>query len=213
MVGWLAPHRSGGAGGDPGGQRHDDDFGALPGRPGYETNQEILRRYGDGGAADPLVLTVTLPAGTTVDTPGVRDELAAAVDRAAAHGRRRRGTVSYPGTGDRGLVSADGRTTFALLYPPAGADVPAYAPSVAALDPALAEIRVAGAPLRLTGTDALFVASSDADRPGPAGRDRSSPGSRRWSCSSLVFGSALAAAADRARRSSRSWSRSSRSGA
>ena len=137
----------------------------MPGRPGYETNQQILDTYGDGGAADPLVLVVTLPEGTTVDSPGVRAELADTFARiVAATGQAR--VVSYPGTGDRGLVSADGRTTFALLYPPASPAFPPYAQSLPALESALADARVAGAPVRLTGTDALFVQSSEASGPG-----------------------------------------------
>jgi RND superfamily putative drug exporter len=142
-----------------------NDFGSLPGRPGYETNQEILNRYGDGGAADPLVLTVTLPVGMTVDGPGVRDELTEAFQRAARLVGATR-VLSYPSTGDRQLVSADGRTTFALIYPPADTAFPPYARSVAALTPALPDIRVAGASVTLTGTDPLFIAASDATGPG-----------------------------------------------
>ena len=102
------------------------DFGSLPGRPGYEANQEIRLVYGTGGDANPLVLVVQLPDGTTVDTPGVRAELATAV-RAAARAVGGGRAASYADGGDRGFVSADGRTTFALLYPPPGPGFPAYA--------------------------------------------------------------------------------------
>ena len=141
------------------------DFGSLPGRSGYETNQRILHDYGNGGATDPLVLTVTLPPGTTVDSPGIRAELATAFGGAvAAVGDAR--LISYPGTGDRALVSADGRSTFALLYPPAAETYPPYAEVIPRLNQALSNLRVAGAPVGLTGTDALFVQSSDATGPG-----------------------------------------------
>ena len=176
LTGWLLATVAGALAVTPATEAMTPDFGALPGRPGYETNQEILRTYGHGGAADPLVLVVTLPAGITVDSPGVAADLTAAVDAAkgAAAGATGGGaggttgarTVSYPSTGDRGLVSADGRTTIALLYPPAGETFPPYATALPAVTTALAARPVAGAPVRLTGTDALFVESGDADGPG-----------------------------------------------
>ena len=68
------------------------DFGSLPGRPGYETNQQIRRLYGTGGDANPLVLVVHLPEGTTVDIPGVRAELdivlAGRIEESEVAGRR-----------------------------------------------------------------------------------------------------------------------------
>jgi len=160
LIGWLVLTAAGALAVTPAINAMTDDFGALPGRPGYETNQQILRTYGNGGAADPLVLVVTLPEGTTVDS--VKPELARTFDELAAGAR----LVSYPDTGDRGLVSADGRTTFALLYPAAEDTFPPYARALPALTQALTHARVAGEPVRLTGTDALFVQSSDASGPG-----------------------------------------------
>src|SRR5688500_16994921 len=81
---WLALAVAGAAGVTPAVDAMTPDFGALPGRSGYETNQQILRTYGNGGATDPVVLVVTLPEGTTVDGPGVRAELAQTLDRIAA---------------------------------------------------------------------------------------------------------------------------------
>lgn len=161
VLGWLALTVAGALAVTPATNAMTDDFGALPGRPGYETNQRILRAYGNGGAADPLVLVVTLPEGTTVD------DVTAELDRTFDEARSAAGAgriVSYPDTGDRGLVSADGRTTFALLYPPAQAAFPPYAESLPRLTEALGT--VAGEPVRLTGTDALFTQSSDASGPG-----------------------------------------------
>ncbi|WP_199751918.1 hypothetical protein [Actinoplanes sp. ATCC 53533] len=161
IVGWLALTVGGAIAVTPATRAMTADFGALPGRPGYETNQRILHDYGNGGATDPLVLTVTLPPGSTVDSPGIPAELAAAFGGAvAAVGDAR--LISYPTTGDRALVSADGRSTFALLYPPAAETYPPYAEAIPRLNQALSNLRVAGAPVELTGTDALFVQSSDA---------------------------------------------------
>jgi len=188
ILGWAVLTVAGALAVTPAINAMTDDFGALPGRPGYETNQEILARYGDGGAADPLVLTVTLPTPITVED--VRPELSAAIDRAARVAGATR-VISYPSTGDRGLVSDDGRTTYALLYPPADPTFPPYARAVAALGPALPEIRVAGVPLGLTGTDALFVSSSDSSGPGLLAETLIA-GVAALVILVLVFGSALA---------------------
>ena len=53
----------------------------IPGREGYETNKDIAQIYGNGGDVAPLVPVVTLPKGTTVDSPGVTAELASALAR------------------------------------------------------------------------------------------------------------------------------------
>ncbi|TDD94642.1 MMPL family transporter [Actinomadura rubrisoli] len=187
VLGWLAVTVAGAAAASPAIGAMTSDFGALPGRPAYETNQHVLRTYGNGGATDPVVLTVTLPQGTTVDGSGVRADLAAAFDRIAAGAR----IASYPGTGDRGLVSADGRTTFALLYPSAVETYPRYARSLPAVERAAAGVRVRGAPVRVTGTDALFVQSSEAGGPGLLA-ELTVAGLGALVVLAVVFGSALA---------------------
>ena len=75
-------------------------------------------RYGDtGGDTAPLVPVVTLPEGKTVDSPGVRAELAAIDDRLREALPQSR-IASFASTGyDRAFVSDDGRTMFALAYP------------------------------------------------------------------------------------------------
>src|SRR6266536_3265079 len=124
---------------------------SLPGAKSYETNQAILRLYGNGGDTRPLVPVVTLPAGTTVDSPGVRATLDRSFGAVARDPRLR--VVSWASTGDRAFVSADGRTTFGLVFtPPTGRGGPDLGPAVAtamggALPPA--------ATLRVTGFDEL----------------------------------------------------------
>jgi putative drug exporter of the RND superfamily len=165
VICWLGLTAAGVASAPRAIQAMSSDFGSLPGRPAYEANQQIRRLYGNGGDANPLVLVVRLPDGTTVDTPGVRAELAAAVGRAAqAVGGGR--AASYDDGGDRGFVSADGRTTFALLYPPPGPEFPAYAAVLPRLEQALDGTRVGGSPVQVTGTEVLFAQSSEAEGPG-----------------------------------------------
>src|SRR6186997_1320931 len=64
----------------PAGKSLSQEFG-VPGGEGYETNRAVAEVYGNGGDVAPLVPVVHLPAGTTVDSPGVTAELAAAVAR------------------------------------------------------------------------------------------------------------------------------------
>jgi RND superfamily putative drug exporter len=127
---------------------------AVPGREGYETNQQIARLYGSGGGRPPLVPVVALPAGTTVDSPGTKAQLqrALAAIGASLPGSR---TVSFASTGNRLFVSSDGRTTFGLVYPRSGIDPELPAGALAAASRAASAVTVAGAPVRLTGIDAL----------------------------------------------------------
>jgi RND superfamily putative drug exporter len=128
---------------------------SVPGREGFQTNAQILRVFGGGGNTAPLLSVVTVPAGTSVSSPAVRTGLAQveARVRAAVPGSR---TASYVSTGNRAFVSADGRTTFVLAYPPPdrqsfGVNTGAAKRAAAAL----ASLRIAGARVHVTGIDAL----------------------------------------------------------
>ena len=131
----------------------------LPGREGYETNREIAARYGNGGDVFPLVPVVTLPSGTTVDSPGVRAELGAALARvqAALPGAR---LASYASAGDRAFVSENGRTTFALVYIPERPGLEPGQLEATRAQEAVDGVTVGGAPVRVTGLDALRAASA-----------------------------------------------------
>ena len=79
----------------PAGDALSDEF-AQPGREGFEANREIAAIYGTGGSdVTPIVPVVTLPSGTTGDSPGFE----AALPRARF--------ASYVSTGDRAFVSAE----------------------------------------------------------------------------------------------------------
>ena len=98
----------------------------LPGKEGFDVSQQIAQQYGSGGTSDPVAAVITLPGSTTVDSPGIRTQLAAAFARMAAAVPRAR-MVSWASTGDSAFVSADRHTTFALLYgyvPPGFGDIP-----------------------------------------------------------------------------------------
>ena len=129
---------------------------SVPGREGFETNARILKLYGLDQTTEVIVPVVTLPEGTTVDSPGVKAQLAVADARiaAAAPGAL---VASYASTGDRAFVSADGRTTYALVYPhfKAGQGFNAGALDTTAIRAALAAAPVAGAGFHVTGIGAL----------------------------------------------------------
>ena len=148
---WLAVLLAGGATASKVSGRLSQEF-SLPGSKSYDANQAILRAYGNGAGSVPLVPVITLPAGTTVDSPGVKAALGKAFGAVARDPRLR--VVAYTSTGDRRFVSADGRTTFGLVFPPRyGAfSAPDLGPAVtAALRPALPT----GATVRVTGIDEL----------------------------------------------------------
>jgi putative drug exporter of the RND superfamily len=91
----------------------------------------------------------------TVQSPGVKKQLERAFGQAAAAlpGAR---TASWVSTGDRAFVSADGRTTFELIYPVASfTSGNPYATALPRLDRALASQRVHGAPVLVTGATIL----------------------------------------------------------
>lgn len=102
---------------------------SLPGQPGYETNQDIAADYGGGGATPPTVLAVQVPEGQTVTSPDTVASLTRGAGALAAElgsTSSAAGTadtpqstprvVTYRGPDDGALVSADGRTTYVLVF-------------------------------------------------------------------------------------------------
>jgi putative drug exporter of the RND superfamily len=75
---WLVLLVAGAAGAGSVSNRLTFDF-ALPGQPGYETAQQIVRLYVNGGAQAPSILVVSVPRGQTVR--GDRASIAAAFAR------------------------------------------------------------------------------------------------------------------------------------
>jgi RND superfamily putative drug exporter len=133
---------------------------SVPGGEGFETNQQLAAIYGNGGDVAPLVPVVTLPQGTTVDSPGVAAELDAALSKVEAALPEAR-TASYASTHDRAFVSDDGRTTFALVYIPAKGGVDPGQEEARQAQAALAGVTVGGSAVEVTGLDALRASAAD----------------------------------------------------
>ena len=139
---------------------------SVPGREGFTTNAKIAHIYHQGGNYAPLVPVVTLPPGESVSSPAVRSglEQVEAKLHQAIPGVR---TASFASTGSRAFVSADGRTTFVLAYPPP--DNESFGNNTKAAKTAtraLAGATVAGAPVKLTGFDALQNETGGGNGPG-----------------------------------------------
>src|SRR5271165_6130497 len=141
---------------------------SVPGKEGWVTNQQIARDFrGTGGNGAPLLAVVTLPAGTSVDSASVRQGLRAVESRlqTVLPGTRLAG---YASTHSPAFLSSDRHTTFVVAYAPpdrtqAFEDNPKAAKRASA---ALAGATVAGAPVHLTGFDALSVQSGGGNGPG-----------------------------------------------
>ena len=137
-----------------------------PGREGFVTDQRLVTLYGNGGNHAPLVPVVTLPTSTSISSPAVLAGLRAieARLRSAIPGTR---TASFASTGNRAFVSSDGRTTFVLAFPPP--DNESFGNNTRAAkiaQRALAGDTLDGAPVRVTGFDALQNQTGGGKGPG-----------------------------------------------
>ena len=142
----------------------------------------------------PLVPVVAAAArARPVDSPGVRDELRARSRRRARKAVPRSRVAGFGSTGDRTFASRDGRTAFVYVFPPRSDDPFGGNVDVQRdLRDALRGASVGGAPVRLTGYDALSDSSGERRRRArraARGRDRRR---RRAGRPLFVFGSALA---------------------
>jgi hypothetical protein len=105
---WLVLAIAGFAAIKPAGDALSTSFN-IPGSEAFSANSRIAKIYGNGGDVPPIVAVVTLPKGSSVDSPGVARELTAAlakVKTALPHAR----LASYASTHDRAFVSKDGHT-------------------------------------------------------------------------------------------------------
>jgi uncharacterized membrane protein YdfJ with MMPL/SSD domain len=102
-------------------------------------------------AANPSVLVVDLPAGTTADSPATKAALTAAHQVAAQVPGVR--DLSYTSTGSPALVANGGQSTLMLVYPPVAGD-PVPAPLMDAMSQAITHA-VPGARVAQTGIEQL----------------------------------------------------------
>jgi putative drug exporter of the RND superfamily len=132
--------------------RMTNDF-AMPGQA-YKVDNQIVAQYGNGGSQDPYVPVLTVPVGERVTDSAV----AAATGRvfgaiAAAVPDVR--VADYSSTGNRGFVTSDGRTTFALVFTPPSTSFTGGPTSTTAITKAAEAALPAGWRFGLTGEDLL----------------------------------------------------------
>jgi RND superfamily putative drug exporter len=114
IVAWLVVFLAGAAGASHVSKRLAVDF-SLPGQPGYETSLKIASLYGNGGQEPPSLAVITVPPGRTVT--GERAQILAAVQRMRARMPDVR-VVDFANTGERGMITRDGRSTYLLMFTP-----------------------------------------------------------------------------------------------
>jgi putative drug exporter of the RND superfamily len=142
----------------------------IPGTGSDIADSAIFTHYGSGGSDSPLVPVIRLPAGMTAEQPKARSELQAAFTAASTvgvpAGTRPSRVVSFASTGRPGFVSADGRTTFGLIFTP-GNGAQAAAPTVqpAAVQATMLHYLPPGSQIRVTGLGPLTTAGGSASGP------------------------------------------------
>ncbi len=158
---WIILFLLGGALAQTTTERLTFDF-SLPGQPGYETEQQILEIYGNGGSNPPYIPVVTVPEGETVEER--RAEIAGVFDTLQA-GLPQFRVVDYDATGDPAFLTEDGRTTYGLVFAPpfTGFD---YFPEKQ-IEPILEQqAQATGLDIGLTGYNLLAAGSSgEAEEP------------------------------------------------
>ena len=163
-VSWILLTLVGMGAAGPASEALDQRF-SVPGREGWDTSQEIIEIYGNGGESPPIVPVVKLPEGQTATQ--VRDQLQRVEDVAkrAVPGSR---VAGFGSTGDETFVSSDGSTAYLYVFAPRS-DEP-FGGNIEAkrdLEEALGKVQVAGQPVLLSGYDALFDSSGEgAEGPG-----------------------------------------------
>jgi RND superfamily putative drug exporter len=141
---------------------------SVPGREGWQTDAQIAKLYKNTGSdTAPLLPVVTLPAGKSATDPAVKQELAGieATAKKAIPGAR---VAGYASTGSNAFLSKDRRTAFVIVYPPADPNESFGGNSGAQKDlrSALRGATVGGAPVHLTGYEALAAQSGGGNGPG-----------------------------------------------
>jgi RND superfamily putative drug exporter len=137
----------------------------IPGQPAYEANLKMLRTFGIDGHQQPTIAVLHLPAAMSMRTMAGRTAAARTFGSASAAGPV--GVIDYATTNDSRLVSADGRTTFAIFDMPSP-DLARTAGTMDHILPALKAHAPAGATVVLTGYEQLAAGSTGAGGGGPS---------------------------------------------
>jgi RND superfamily putative drug exporter len=127
----------------------------APGRPAFEANKEIVKTYGNGGLISPFVLVAAPQDGTLSEGGNEAAFTKAAKEVAAAVPGSRLAGLGAGGPA-KDFESKDGSVGYAFVYPPPGPEAPdKNEGALSAVQRAAARHSIGGAPLRVTGVEAL----------------------------------------------------------
>jgi len=137
---------------------------ATPGTAGYDANLHLLQRLGIDGNEQPTIAVLTLPAGQSMNTKAGQHIAASTFDAANQAGHL--AIADYANTHDPKLVSADGRTTWAVFNMP-NPDIPSGTGVMQAIEPALKAAAPAGVSVQVTGFEQIQSVGGSAGGGGP----------------------------------------------
>jgi RND superfamily putative drug exporter len=163
-ISWILLTLVGMGAAGPASEALDQRF-SVPGREGWETSQQILKTYGNGGESPPLIPVVSFAPGTTAteQRDGLR-KLEAAAQKAVPGSR----VAGYGSTGDTAFTSEKGDLAFVYVFAPRSDDP--FAGNLEAarsLTKAVKQQQISNATIRVTGYDALYDSSGEGgDGPG-----------------------------------------------
>jgi RND superfamily putative drug exporter len=159
IVFWLAVFVVGGATAGVTTNRLTTDF-SLPGQPGHETAQRVLRTYGSDSERQPILLVLSAPAGGRVSDGQAADAFAT-VQREVRGVR----VVGKAQTGDTVFATDNGRAQFAYAFPPRASGGFDSSIITAARD-SLGRATPPGLTGQVTGLEALANNNGGGDGPG-----------------------------------------------
>jgi RND superfamily putative drug exporter len=125
---------------------------ATPGAGGYDTNLHLLQTLGVDGNEQPTIAVLTLPAGQNMHAADGQNT--AARTFAAANQAGHLAVADYANTHNPKLISADGRTTWAVFNMP-NPDVPSGSGVMERIEPALRAAAPPGATVAVTGFEQI----------------------------------------------------------
>ncbi|HEV3310999.1 MAG TPA: MMPL family transporter, partial [Chloroflexota bacterium] len=137
---------------------------SLPGQKAYETNQQIMKLFHTGGQFPPDVPVIKLPVGVSATSPTVKASLLH-IFQGAARAVPAARIVSYATTGNPAFVSADGRTTFGLIFLPPAVGF-ANPPDESAAKAYFSQQSIDGAHFEMTGIGPLANGGGGGGGPG-----------------------------------------------
>jgi RND superfamily putative drug exporter len=135
---------------------------ATPGMAGYDTNLHLLQTLGVDGNEQPSLGVLTLPAGQGMNTAAGRD--IAARTFAAANRAGHLAVADYANTGNPALISADGRTTWAVFDMP-NPDLASGDGVMDGIEPALKATAPPGVTVSVTGFEQIQTTGTSSGGP------------------------------------------------